>query len=201
MTSDPPNKLKGYRWPVRGGLVDTYYGRDSERAASRSSGKRVHDGLVITWFEGAPVKAAHKGTVVAAGRDWARHVGLRRARSTRSSRYERRAAKKRQEEGQEGAERSRWASSSTTATATTASTPRSRTCASRPATRSRPARPSAGMSRAEGKQMMRYRLVRMDGPPMKVHQAARERGYPRLRRANGSTPWPCSSSTPSACPG
>ena len=29
-TSDPPNKLKGYRWPVRGGMIAKYYDHDRE---------------------------------------------------------------------------------------------------------------------------------------------------------------------------
>jgi len=98
MTSDPPDKLKGYRWPVRGGSVDTYYGRN---AAGRFeiSGERVHDGLVITWFEGALVKAAHKGTVVAAGRDWIHHVGYYRELDEALELFERRAAKQAKKKG------------------------------------------------------------------------------------------------------
>jgi hypothetical protein len=38
------------------------------------------------------------------------------------------------------------------------------------------------MSRAEGKRMMRYRLVRMDGRPMRVYQSDRHRGYPTYAR-------------------
>jgi hypothetical protein len=38
------------------------------------------------------------------------------------------------------------------------------------------------MSASEKKFMMRYRLVRMDGPLMRVHEAARERGYPEYAR-------------------
>ena len=38
------------------------------------------------------------------------------------------------------------------------------------------------MSRAEKRQMMRYRLVRGDGPWMKVHTSDRERDYPDYAR-------------------
>ena len=38
--------------------------------------------------------------------------------------------------------------------------------------------PIGHMSKAEGMQMMRYRLVRMDGLPMRVHNGARQRGFP-----------------------
>ena len=74
-TSKPPSRLRGYRWPVRGGMVARYY-EAHPKGDFQIAGERMHDGLVITWFEGAIVKAAHKGTVVAAGRDWANHVGF-----------------------------------------------------------------------------------------------------------------------------
>ena len=62
-TSPAPDTLKGYRWPVRGGMVADYYDwADDGRFVI--DGRRVHAGLVITWFEGAIVKAAHEGTVV-----------------------------------------------------------------------------------------------------------------------------------------
>ena len=73
-TSPDPGALKGYRWPVRGGMVADYYDwADDGRFVI--DGRRVHAGLVITWFEGAIVKAAHGGTVVSAGRAWEREVG------------------------------------------------------------------------------------------------------------------------------
>ncbi len=73
-TSPAPDTLKGYRWPVRGGMVADYYDwADDGRFVI--DGHRVHAGLVITWFEGAIVKAAHEGTVVSAGREWEREVG------------------------------------------------------------------------------------------------------------------------------
>jgi hypothetical protein len=73
-TSPLPTELKGYKWPVRGGMVADYYDWD-EDGPFVIDGRRVHGGLVITWFEGAIIKAAHAGTVVAAGRDWRDHVG------------------------------------------------------------------------------------------------------------------------------
>jgi hypothetical protein len=42
--------------------------------------------------------------------------------------------------------------------------------------------PIAAMANTAGKLMMRYRLVRMDGPWMMVHQSARNRGYPYYAR-------------------
>lgn len=74
-TSKPPEKLKGYRWPVRGGMIIDYYDWDKNGFLT-IDGRRIHEGLSISWFRGALVKAAHKGKVVAAGRDWAREVGF-----------------------------------------------------------------------------------------------------------------------------
>lgn len=73
-TSPLPSQLKGYRWPTRGGMVVKYYDWDSS-GRFVIDGQRVHGGLAITWFDGAPVKAAHGGTVVAAGRAWQDAVG------------------------------------------------------------------------------------------------------------------------------
>ena len=73
-TSPEPEALKGYRWPVRGGQVERYYDWAAD-GRFVIKGKPVHAGLVITWFDGAPVKAAHKGTVVIAGRGWEQEAG------------------------------------------------------------------------------------------------------------------------------
>ena len=67
-TSKLPTRLKGYRWPVRGGMIARYY-EAHPKGEFQIAGERMHDGIIITWFEGAIVKAAHKGKVVAAGRD------------------------------------------------------------------------------------------------------------------------------------
>ena len=48
--------------------------------------------------------------------------------------------------------------------------------------------PIGHMAKAEGMQMMRYRLVRMDGPMMRVHESARLRGYPFYARERVD-PW------------
>jgi murein DD-endopeptidase MepM/ murein hydrolase activator NlpD len=73
-TTPLPDRLKGYRWPVSGGWVTHYYARDRD-GRFVIDGERIHGGLAISWFEGALVKAAHAGRVVAAGRDWHEHVG------------------------------------------------------------------------------------------------------------------------------
>jgi murein DD-endopeptidase MepM/ murein hydrolase activator NlpD len=73
--SKAPEKLRGYRWPLRGGEVVAYYDWDRNGFLT-INGRRIHEGLSFSWFKGAIVKAAHKGTVVAAGRDWAAQVGF-----------------------------------------------------------------------------------------------------------------------------
>jgi hypothetical protein len=182
MTSDPPNALKGYRWPVRGGLVDTYYGH-SDVGQFEISGKRVHDGLVITWSEGAPVKAAHKGTVVAVGRGWVRHVGFEGPLDEAIETFERRAAKKARNSGK-GKEPERFplgvVIDDGNGYYSVYTELKEITVKARDAVKA--GQTIGQMSRSEGKQMMRYRLVRMDGPPMKVHQSARDLGYPRYAR-------------------
>ena len=180
MTSDPPDKLKGYRWPVRGGSVDTYYGRN---AAGRFeiSGERVHDGLVITWFEGALVKAAHKGTVVAAGRDWIHHVGYYRELDEALELFERRAAKQAKKKGRKPEmypqgividDGNGYYSVYTEL----------KSLSVKADDEVKAGQTIGQMTFSEGKQMMRYRLVRMDGPPMKVHQSDRNLAYPDYAR-------------------
>jgi murein DD-endopeptidase MepM/ murein hydrolase activator NlpD len=74
-TSVQPERLKGYKWPLRGGFVTQYY--DWDKAGFFTlDGRRIHEGIAIAWFERAWVKAAHKGTVVAAGRDWITQAGF-----------------------------------------------------------------------------------------------------------------------------
>ena len=52
----------------------------------------------------------------------------------------------------------------------------------KPGDKVKPGQPIGRMSVAENKRMMRYRLVRMDGPLMRVHESARLRGYPFYAR-------------------
>ena len=167
-TSPEPEALKGYRWPVRGGQVERYYDWAAD-GRFVIDGKPVHAGLVITWFEGATVKAAHKGTVVVAGRGWEHEVGYD---GTLDDVYARLRDKGQEpsygvviddgngyhsvysglqdldvEKGQDV----------------------------------RPAR-SWGHELTEERQMMRYELVRMDGSQLKVATKSREQGYPDYAR-------------------
>jgi len=178
-TSRPPTKLKGYRWPVRGGMVAAYYEHDKS-GDFQIGGKRIHDGLVITWFEGAFVKAAHKGTVVAAGRDWADEVGFDGSLDKVYARHASSAGKKKNKKSKKPQfplgividDGNGYRSVYTEL----------KDLRVKAGDKVKVAQIIGGMSRAEGKQMMRYRLVRMDGLMMKVHESARLRGYPEYAR-------------------
>lgn len=177
-SSKPPNKLRGYRWPVRGGMVARYY-EAHDRGDFEIDGERMHDGLVITWFEGAIVKAAHKGTIVAAGRDWAHHVGFRGDESDIDDIYAnfapindgKKARKSKKPWFPKGVvidDGNGYYSVYTEI----------KDLLVEPGDKVKAGQPIGHMSGAEGMEMMRYRLVRMDGLPMKVHVSARKRGYP-----------------------
>ncbi len=179
MTSDPPTELKGYRWPVRGGQINKNYGEDTA-GRFEIGGQRVHDGIVITWFEGAPVKAAHAGKVLAAGPDWVAEAGYEGSVDPVLRRYEKQL-KKHKKQGREADEfplgividdgngyRSIYTELQDLGVKADDEVKAGQTI--------------GGMARAEGKQMTRYRLVRMDGPLMTVHKSDRKLGYPDLAR-------------------
>jgi len=174
-TSRSPDKLRGYVWPVRGGDVHTYYAPD-ERGDFEVDGKQIHDGLLITWAEGAVVKAAHKGVVVAAGRDWAEHVGFDGPLDEVYKHFADPSKKKSKKPqfplGIVIDDGNGYYSVYTEL----------KDLLVEPGDKVKAAKPIGYMSRAERKQMMRYRLVRMDGPLMKVHESARNRGYPGYAR-------------------
>ena len=168
-TSPAPDTLKGYRWPVRGGMVADYYDwADDGRFVI--DGRRVHAGLVITWFAGAIVKAAHEGTVVSAGREWEREVGYD---GTLDDLYTRQKRHSEQaslgivvDDGNgyrsvySGLQDLRVKAGDAVKAGTVI----------------------GAMSRSEGRQMMRYQLVRMDGGWLKVADPERRRGYPDYAR-------------------
>jgi murein DD-endopeptidase MepM/ murein hydrolase activator NlpD len=167
--SKSPDDLKGYRWPVRGGMIAKYYDQDREGRFAIES-ERVHTGLVITWFEGAAVKAAHKGEVVAAGRDWESYLEYD---DSLDKVYKRLARKDRKpSEGvvidDGNGYRSIYSELKDLRVEVGDVVKAGQTI--------------GGMSRAEGRQMMRYRLVRRDGPWMRVHASDRERDYPDYAR-------------------
>ena len=178
-TSKLPTKLRGYRWPVRGGMIARYY-EDHPKGDIQIAGERMHDGLVITWFEGAIVKAAHKGTVVAAGRDWAEHVGYDGTLDRVYRRYapinDPKAAKRSEKpwfpQGVVVDDGNGYYSVYTEI----------KELLVKAGDKVKAGQPIGHMAKAEGMQMMRYRLVRMDGPMMRVHESARLRGYPFYAR-------------------
>lgn len=168
-TSKPPHKLKGYRWPVRGGIIAKYYDQDRE-GRFVIDGERVHAGLVITWFEGAAVKAAHKGTVVAAGRDWERAVGYDGSLDKVFKKLGRKKGKP--SLGIVVDDGNGYFSVYSEL----------KDLRVKVGDKVKVGQPIGGMSRAEKRQMMRYRLVRGDGPWMKVHTSDRDRDYPDYAR-------------------
>ncbi len=171
-TSAPPNKLRKYRWPVRGGDIVSWYEYDPS-GRFEIGRKRVHDGLLITWFEGAAVKAAHSGTVVAAGRDWVEHVGYDGPLDEIRRNIERK--------------KGRWADFPLGVVIDDGNGYYSvytelQDLAVEPGQNVKAGHIIGGMAQAEKKEMMRYRLIRMDGPPMKVHESDRKLGYPDYAR-------------------
>jgi len=169
-TTKPPHKLKGYRWPVReGGQLAAYYDWD-RTGRFMVDGRRIHDGIVITWFEGAAVKAAHAGRVVAAGRDWARHIGYD---GTLNEFYERLERKKRKDTlGVVVDDGNGYLSVYTEL----------KNLRVKKGDKVKPTTIIGEMSRAEERQMMRYRLVRTDGPWLKVAKTDRKQGFPDYAR-------------------
>jgi murein DD-endopeptidase MepM/ murein hydrolase activator NlpD len=168
-TSKSPDKLKGYRWPVRGGMIAKYYDQDREGRFA-IEGQRVHTGLVITWFEGAAVKAAHNGDVVAAGRDWEAYLDYEDPLDKVYKRLARKDKKASQgvviDDG--NGYRSVYSELKDLRVKVGDAVKAGQTI--------------GGMDRAEGRQMMRYRLVRRDGPWMRVHASDRQRDYPDYAR-------------------
>jgi hypothetical protein len=171
-TSRPPNKLRKYRWPVRGGDIVSWY-EPSADGRFEVGGKRIHDGLLITWFEGAAVKAAHSGTVMAAGRDWIEHVGYDGPLDEIQRRIKRKKGP--------GADFPRGVVIDDGNGYYSVYT-EIKDLRVKPGDAVTVGQPIAGMAKAERKLMMRYRLVRMDGPLMKVDESARQRGYPFYAR-------------------
>jgi hypothetical protein len=164
-TTPLPDKLKGYRWPVRGGTVVDYYDWD-ERGRFVIDERRVHGGLVITWFDGAAVKAAHSGTVVAAGRDWQDKVGYDGDLDDYYARLKRRKVKPSQGVVIDDGNGYRSVYSELKGLRV------------KVGERVKAGTIIGAMELSEKRYMMRYELVRMDGDWLKVATEARKIGYP-----------------------
>jgi murein DD-endopeptidase MepM/ murein hydrolase activator NlpD len=175
-TSKEPGELRGYKWPVTGGgQVHAWFDYDP-KGVFEVDGKRIHDGIVITWFEGAPVRAAHRGTVVAAGRDWARNVGFRKPPDELYKRH-----------AKGGGSKSKKPVFPLGVVIDDGNDYYSVYTELKDLQVEQGQKVKAGqiigrMAAAEGKQMMRYRLVRMDGDWMRVSDPARAKGYPDYAR-------------------
>ncbi|MFM2106810.1 MAG: hypothetical protein RL338_1842 [Chloroflexota bacterium] len=73
-TPAPPGTLTGYRWPMTRGRLTGDYG-PARGASWVVDGVRFHDGIDIASFCGDLIRAAHDGTVLAAGRRFDRQIG------------------------------------------------------------------------------------------------------------------------------
>ncbi|MET1231894.1 MAG: M23 family metallopeptidase [Candidatus Limnocylindrales bacterium] len=73
-TSAPPERLEGYRWPMYGGRVTTWF-QPVDGGFVVVDGERVHDGIDIATFCGDYILSAHDGVVVYAGRSYEPYLG------------------------------------------------------------------------------------------------------------------------------
>lgn len=72
--SDPPEKLKGYVWPIRGARLTSRFGPRSDGLVI-IDGQRAHDGMDLATFCGDKIRAAHDGVVLYAGRKFDPYLG------------------------------------------------------------------------------------------------------------------------------
>jgi murein DD-endopeptidase MepM/ murein hydrolase activator NlpD len=154
---------------VRGGQVERYYDWDAGGRFVLKN-RRVHAGLLITYFQGALVKAAHKGTVVYAGPEWEREVGYDGSLDEVYERLSRKGEKPTLGVVIDDGNGYRSVYSVLQDLQVKADDV-----------------VEAGaiighMSTSEGREMMRYQLVRFDGDWLKVSTQDRKRGYPDYAR-------------------
>jgi murein DD-endopeptidase MepM/ murein hydrolase activator NlpD len=74
-TSLEPEQLTGYKWPLRGARVTSFF-EPRDDGTLVIDGKRTHEGLDLATFCGDTVRAAHAGTVVASGRRFDPEMGF-----------------------------------------------------------------------------------------------------------------------------
>jgi murein DD-endopeptidase MepM/ murein hydrolase activator NlpD len=70
----PVASLTGYQWPIRNGRLTLPF-KAIPGGSRIKDGKLFHDGIDVASFCGDSVRAAHTGTVLAAGRRFDDHVG------------------------------------------------------------------------------------------------------------------------------
>ncbi len=138
--------------------------------ATSIKNQRISAGLVIEWFDGATVKAAHKGKVLAAGRDWADSIGYDGSLDTVYKRLKHQ--KKKPSQGVVIDDGTDYLSVYSEL----------KNLEVKPGDVVKPGQVIGHMSMAEGHAMMRYQLVRTDGPWMKVSAEEQARGYPDYAR-------------------
>jgi murein DD-endopeptidase MepM/ murein hydrolase activator NlpD len=98
-TSPPPTELTGYRWPLRAATVLTWFG-PSKGGFIRTDDGRLHEGIDLASICEAPVTAAHKGTVTAAGRDALGEVGFDANREEIAALHRRHISKKKRDDAE-----------------------------------------------------------------------------------------------------
>ena len=74
VTAPPASSLTGYRWPIPRPRITMPFG-DTPWGDWRVADAPVHDGIDMATFCGDKVRAAHAGTVVAAGRHFDDQLG------------------------------------------------------------------------------------------------------------------------------
>lgn len=72
--ASPVASLTGYQWPIPAGRISLPF-KAIPGGSRIKDGKLFHDGVDMASFCGAPVRAAHDGVVLAAGRRFDEHVG------------------------------------------------------------------------------------------------------------------------------
>jgi murein DD-endopeptidase MepM/ murein hydrolase activator NlpD len=72
--SEPPEKLTGYVWPLRGARFTSGFGPRDDGGIIINN-ERYHDGIDLASWCGDKVRAAHSGTVLYVGRKFDEHVG------------------------------------------------------------------------------------------------------------------------------
>lgn len=73
-TSEPPEQLKGFVWPIRSARLTSRFGQRDD-GNMIVNGERYHDGIDLATWCGDKVRAAHSGTVLYAGRKFDEHLG------------------------------------------------------------------------------------------------------------------------------
>jgi murein DD-endopeptidase MepM/ murein hydrolase activator NlpD len=73
-TSDPPEELTGYVWPLRGARFTSPFGQ-RDGGFMILNGQPMHDGIDMATWCGDRIRSAHDGTVLYAGRKFDDYLG------------------------------------------------------------------------------------------------------------------------------